>query len=983
MVERARAAFLGLRRQETLLEEALGLRAPDPEVAETDIHEQVQRYGETEFQWNNRTCHGTQIHLAALGGDVPEVLRLLSLGHPITQAFGYIQDSPDGKEQLCEGQAIHLAASRGHQEMVEELLERKADINSMLFRDNLPHYDVLHAAVFKEGRGGASEGDLQLIPFLCKKGADIFSKNGNDLSCMHLAFQTGDLKTIKLVEQQIWEKVKESNENRNQILSTNSETSLVSENSDILDKASKLLALADLEEVDFLDPSRSDAEKTPLEIGIKYRKMDKETLADAAPKGMGSLRVFIHEAPECIPLFMEQLTREDRAISEVLANKISSRDIAKLLREFPEAAASVLETVTTAPYVECEGWHPLPARVSFASSLWLVNGPLSALIQPSRFRCFYERENEWGFNARKYQAPPWHDKLESCQAPPVYDAKIQVCSIPNIINPNFFSAVLDASEGIYPAEPALFLFQCVPIRAAVSYTFWNGAIWVDLAQFLVSFWGLCLLLVETFLAHEAATDQEMLQSQIARVYEPSFITETYKMGVVADWIIAKGIVDLLLEVAQFMGCVVIGEPQCYFRLGNVWDLMRSVIPILLLWHYEKRILQTLIVLIYWMRLLEGVTYSERIGHALLPLHKLASGLMPAMSFTLVGFCTLSHAMYTVQLSPQHLWPDHFYHTFLRLITQSLPTDVPEDMLELVLLYLGVLFFSIFVMNIFIGVISEQYSNQKQHVGLMFQSLRASSCLLYLLRMCVIPCNLLSYNCAALIASAVVLVTLALQVASLGFSRQLPYLLQLMAFVVCQLVIFMASIQCRGSDYPWETFSFCSGCEYKLGRSYSRIPTTPRSQERAEFRRAEKRYLWICEPRNSEKSAWLQSFHHKECPKCDRRASTASLLVESSQTEHVDAMLQQIREAVGETVRQEMGRGTSRDSTRCSTKSAPETGAAERVYHDPPLSTSPNPSPQQGGFTTLLQHRFATRRRVQDGRQHFSRLRPADERQWPS
>eukprot|EP00913_Durusdinium_trenchii_P006879 g6470.t1 len=260
MVERARAAFLGLRRQETLLEEteALGLRAPDPEVAETDIHEQVQRdlviigheehvqderYGETEFQWNNRTCHGTQIHLAALGGDVPEVLRLLSLGHPITQAFGYIQDSPDGKEQLCEGQAIHLAASRGHQEMVEELLERKADINSMLFRDNLPHYDVLHAAVFKD------EGDLQLIPFLCKKGADIFSKNGNDLSCMHLAFQTGDLKTIKLVEQQIWEKVKESNENRNQILSTNSETSLVSENSDILDKASKLLALADLEDL--------------------------------------------------------------------------------------------------------------------------------------------------------------------------------------------------------------------------------------------------------------------------------------------------------------------------------------------------------------------------------------------------------------------------------------------------------------------------------------------------------------------------------------------------------------------------------------------------------------------------------------------------------------------------------------------------------------------------------------------------------------
>lgn len=34
-----------------------------------------------------------------------------------------------------------------------------------------------------------------------------------------------------------------------------------------------------------------------------------------------------------------------------------------------------------------------------------------------------------------------------------------------------------------------------------------------------------------------------------------------------------------------------------------------------------------------------------------------------------------------------------------------------------------MFFSIFVMNIFIGVISEQYSNEKQQVNLMFQSLR--------------------------------------------------------------------------------------------------------------------------------------------------------------------------------------------------------------------------------------------------------------------
>lgn len=97
------------------------------------------------------------------------------------------------------------------------------------------------------------------------------------------------------------------------------------------------------------------------------------------------------------------------------------------------------------------------------------------------------------------------------------------------------------------------------------------------------------------------------------------------------------------------------------------------------------------------------------------------------------------------------WPQTLWHSFTTLITQGLPKDPPEDQLELIVLYgsvlcvkrsaafvfgelvlpdpgrvpsvdvlralsfflLGeVLFFSVFVMNIFIGVISEQYASEQ-------------------------------------------------------------------------------------------------------------------------------------------------------------------------------------------------------------------------------------------------------------------------------
>lgn len=943
-VERAKNALLGaVRPQQPDIEVALSPEVPQGQDV-VNPQQKVKGCGPHEFTWNNRRCQGTELHKAALEGNLHRLEELLDNdGSRTREEFGYLTKHK-GEDQFCTGEAIHLAASRGHQNLVEALLQRNADINSMVKRQGVDNYDVLQAAVFKEGRGGARDGDRQLIRYLCDNGADILnSYNANGLSCMHVAFQTGDPNTIKLVQDLILQEASRQGE-------IPCLHSIGSDTSNVPDQAAKLLALYDLEEVDFTDPSREDRDKTPLEIGIKFRKMDKDALAEAAPKSLSSLRVFIHCAPECIPLFMDKLCSENdnRTISEVLADKMSSKDIAKLLRDFPEAAASILQSVTSKPKVISEGWHPLPSRVSFASRSRLVRA-LSPFLRVGRFYTRYESEKEWSYDDEKYKEPEWHKKITQCEEPPIFDAMIQVCCIPNIISPNFFSAVLDASERVQP--DALFLFKCVPIRAAVSYTFWNGAIWVDVAQFLVSVWGLGLLLVETFLAHEAANDPKTLENNISRVFEPSFITQVYKRGVVADWIIAKGIVDLLLEVAQFWGTMVIGEPMSYMRPGNLWDLLRSILPILLLWQYDSRVLQTFIVLIYWMRLLEGVTYSERIGHALLPLHKLASGLMPAMTFTLVGFCTLSHAMYTVQLKPEHLWPQSVFHTFDTLITQGLPKEPPRDMLQLSLLYAGVLFFSIFVMNIFIGVISEQYTKEKEQVAEMFQSLRASSCYTFLLRMCVIPCNLLTKKAAAVVAACSVALTFGLQVASLLFSRQLPGFFQLFAFILCQMVIFMASVQCQGKDYAWEKFSFCSRSELAFSRSYSTLPeSSPRN-------RKDKRYLWICQPRDLECLEGEKQM--QELCRGLPRGGSSDLEAGSEQSIN-DALLPVLRQAI----REELG-GSSRLATYGSSQPPRDlsSGSIPEVTR-PPQSTFPNLLRKEsrgapGGTFNLFKRKGAT------------------------
>eukprot|EP00438_Fugacium_kawagutii_P032686 Skav221347 [mRNA] locus=scaffold1845:137688:140523:- [translate_table: standard] len=706
-----------------------------------------------------------------------------------------------------------------------------------------------------------------MLEMLCSEfNADISRTNANHETGLHLAFSTGNEETIAAVADLMWKNVSEKGY-------------LVNEDDEVCDMS-------------------------PLELGIRSGLLNRECLARIAHsvvvsgllKGenaqriasgtasrsacyIASLKLFIAQAPECIPSFLHLWGKREE-LAEALwpeqtegrqetpeTERITSDDLQKMLRDCPGAGKALMEMCTFRPRDKSNGYNKLPERVSLAPQ-----NSLFRYLRLShfrwRFKCFYEKDTEWN------EEQDWHrpsvqsgcgqrsvgwaevvGKLKAGTHAEKKEVKILLCRVPDIITPGFFSAVLDARVH---DKAALFLFESMPIRAVVSFTFWKGAVWMDLLQFIFSTWGLALLIALTAQAQETPycpegrannadaallnetlqatgkTAQALCKSQLASVYRSSFGDDDsgegrqHERAIVADWLIAKGFVDLILEVMQFAGCVATRQMRCYFRVGNLWDVYRSILPILLIGLWWWTPLQILVVLMYWMRLLEGVTLSSKIGHAFLPLQNLVHGLVPAMLFTVLGFCALTHALFAVHQDqdkgkPEPLWPAAIWTTFARLIANELEDSPPANMEMLVLLF-GVLFFSVFMMNVFIGVINDQYSEEKKTVRLAFQKLRTQSCLTHLLRMSVIPCDVLTAPLATALQIGCVLACIGIQVAALVDEEyKLPSCAQFFAFFFLQLLTFFASFQCKGCDYPWLTF----------------------------IRRTSKttRYLWICQPRD--------------------------------------------------------------------------------------------------------------------------------------
>merc|ERR1712007_231532 len=166
--------------------------------------------------------------------------------------------------------------------------------------------------------------------------------------------------------------------------------------------------------------------------------------------------------------------------------------------------------------------------------------------------------------------------------------------------------------------------------------------------------------------------------------------------------------------------------------------------------------------------------------------ELATGLGPAGVLTLVGFSAFTHAFFIIKGGEEN-FGDLVLESFTTLFTGGLPSSAQVDEVYLLLTYASVIVFSLFFLNIFIGVISEQYTLAKEQVPRRFQQVLAGECSKYLLRAVRLPNIRALRRCSWPLIILLVLVMLALQVYGLYDGRPLPYTGGIFIFCIAAMI----------------------------------------------------------------------------------------------------------------------------------------------------------------------------------------------------
>jgi len=414
------------------------------------------------------------------------------------------------------------------------------------------------------------------------------------------------------------------------------------------------------------------------------------------------------------------------------------------------------------------------------------------------------------YNLRSFTKPEWHNQLTDRSAgKPIYDADIKVCHVPGLACPEFFLGVESAGD-----EDELVLFTNSTVRGLIGYVYWEGACQVDMVRLFLSIWGLVLLVHDEAYARaaedDAAAPRELRghghggHSQHGSID----LEERVQMGQLdpaalrlsCNFVGARGVLDLVNLLIVMLG---------YARLGRGWDIVSMAMacqvviaaaPILVLLWPASCELRVVVIFIYWMSLLSINHLSENIGRSMLPMMDLVMGLVPSLMLTILGFCGLTHALFVFQLK-------HFSEveleelvllSFSRLFTGALPesTNGMSDG-ELVLAYISVTVFMLFFLNIFIGVISEQYTIASERVNLRFQQVLSVHCTQFLINCDYLPTSLMSKACSICVGVAAIVVLLTLQVLE-DSGHPIPYGF---AFnFLCMAMAHLAAYQHPGA--PW-------------------------------------------------------------------------------------------------------------------------------------------------------------------------------------
>jgi len=509
---------------------------------------------------------------------------------------------------------------------------------------------------------------------------------------------------------------------------------------------------------------------TPLQLGIRSRHLQVCDLARAASLSTCSLRTFIEEEPLCLPAFLRRLRGEAGLAPSKLAAHIRREDLDRLIVDCPEAALAMLDCCTSRPRVENIGQHPVPARVSFQARTTLEQ--VRNMLNPTWANLsFYEPETEWTYDAVLSEAPAWHNYLLGRSwGKPYRDADVKVCHLPNLVAAPFFAALVDASGGAYADEASLEIFKDPAVRGAIHYAWWNGACRLDLLHVFFSVWGLMLLIYDSMLGSA-----------------PTQLSD--------DFISAKGCVDLLFLLVRFAGWRACGSGwrRKLLTRETLKDLYSCVLPMMLPYAGGQSLVRILVVFSYWWQLLGFFTVSEYVARALLPILRLTNGLCPALTVTVVHFLAFVQAFQVVRNDGNSDQFTNWTETFATLLTASFPRKILESScLEVGLCYVAISCFTVYFLNIFIGVIGELHQTEKGLCTETFQLVRSTKCMNFLACTHVLPCKLCSQWASTLVSVLAVFIGVVWQ--SVGLAANLAWPWTRTVLAACQVVLVLAAYQ---------------------------------------------------------------------------------------------------------------------------------------------------------------------------------------------
>lgn len=764
------------------------------------------------FHWNCATCQGTELHRVALT-DSEESLEtaraILDEDPSALEARFWYHEAHKGVMLKKTGQAIHLAASKGNIEMLKLLVERGASLGAYTTRGGINYYNVFMAAVFAEGRSD----NYAMVRYLIEANAPV-EPNCDGQWPLHWAYRLGNVRLIPLLQ-------------------------------DSMDNV-----------------QQENMDTPPLLEGIRMGKLTTTQLAWCAPATPASLRLFLQHEPMCIPEFLAHVLAEEDVHAVDMAAMLSGSDLAGVIRRHPAAACALFDAVIGTPVCQHEGWHPLPSRASFAPTTRLQK--LRRIFNPTtQVLVNYEYDNEWKFDKKCFKAPEWHSNIPAVtKGPVVHDVSIKVCYVPDILCGEYFAALTASGRSC-----TSLLFEHPLVIGSIEYMWWQGAFRSDLLQVLWSLWAVVLWIVELWLITQdctsqiaGATEQETAFTNwtlSANASSPTTALFTERVPTTAAHIGTMGFATLLHEVATLVGLLQLGCGVEVLHYSRLYQLVRSAIQAIFMFKTQHRVIQQLMILFSWASLLELFASAETLAISMLPLKNLGWSLGPPILITAVCFSCCAHLLHNLQSSIS--WRETFFSCFALLITAKLP-EQPQRLGALGVAFncLAILIFSVFLMNIFIGILGTQYQLEKTKVNRTFQHLRAERCRNFLARARTLPCGLCSERLAAALGLLAVILSMGMQIASLtGSSFNANSGLFVFILCGCKFVPLLAGYQSPSAFWAKRTGSHNRFLWLTIPCSYDGIGQGTETQEAELEDAAEAKAFFTERPR---KSSWGPRLH---------------------------------------------------------------------------------------------------------------------------